>query len=196
MEKKDGKVEIVKEIEHEPYTPSMLETDRFNIKPKENNPLDALPPSKFDLEKFKKEFVEGANKKKEMDKFWKEYDPEGYSIWFIEYNNEQQECVTLFRTVIIKGDILLQLKYFKKYCFGVLGVYGGDGDYKIRGCMVWRGKEIPDEIKEVVCFNKLKLRKLNEKDQGDQQLINDYWTKIDEKEKICEKPAIDVRYFY
>ena len=174
----------------------MLETDRFNIKQKENNPLDALPPSKFDLEKFKKEFLADANKKEAMEKFWKDFDAEGYSIWFIEYNNEPEECVTLFRTVVLKGDILLQLKYFKKYCFGVLGVYGADGDYKISGCMLWRGTEIPDEIKEVNCFNKLKLRKLDIKEQVDQQLVNDYWTKIDEKEKISERPAIDTRYFF
>ena len=182
--------------EKEPYIPSILELPRYNIKPIENNILDLLPESKFDLDKFKIEFLKNNNKKNGMKYFWKNYDPDGYSLWFIEYNNDINECITLFRTCIIKGNILEQLKYFKKYCFGVLGVYGGDGDYKIRGCMVWRGKEIPDEIKEVVCFNKLKLRKLNEKDQGDQQLINDYWTKIDEKEKICEKPAIDVRYFY
>lgn len=174
----------------------MLEIDRFNIKPKENNPLDALPPSKFDLEKFKKEFIENTNKSEGMEKFWKDFDPEGYSIWHIEYNNELDECITLFRSVVIKGDILLQLKYFKKYCFGVLGVYGGDGDYKISGCMVWRGQEIPDEMKEVVCYNKLKFKKLNSTEKADQLLVNDYWTKIDEKEKVCERPAIDTRYFY
>lgn len=174
----------------------MLEIDRFNIKPKENNPLDALPPSKFDLDKFKKEFIAGANKKEEMEKFWNEYDSEGYSLWNIEYNNDPEEGVTLFRTVVTKGDILLQLQYFKKYCFGVLGVYGGDGDYQISGVMLWRGQEIPDEIKEIACYNKLKVRKLDMKVELDKQLVIDYWTKIDEKEKVCERQAIDARYFY
>ena len=100
-----------------------------------------------------------------MRNFWKNYDPEGYSLWHIEYNNEPSVFITLFRTVIVKGDILYQLKYFKKYCFGVLGVYGSDGDYKISGCLMWRGKEIPDEIKEIHCYNKLKLRKLDIKEK-------------------------------
>jgi hypothetical protein len=125
-----------------------------------------------------------------------EYDPEGFSLWHIEYNNEPGEFITLFRTVIVKGDILLQLKYFKKYCFGVLGVYGSDGDYKISGCMMWRGKEIPDEIKEIHCYNKLTLRKLDVKEKRDQQLVHDYWTKIKENEKVFKRPAIDTRYFY
>ena len=197
-EKKNGKPELVKEIKKsdEPYVPGLLEVPRFNIKKKENNPLDALPESKFDLEKFKKDFINNSNKKGAMKKFWKDFDPEGYSLWHIEYNNEPSECITLFRTVIIKGDILLQLEYFKKYCFGVLGVYGSDGDYKISGCLLWRGNEIPDEIKEINCYNKLSIRKLDIKEKKDQQLVHDYWTKIKENEKVLKRQAIDTRYFY
>ena len=59
--------ELVKEIKkEEEYVPSMLELPRFNIKKKENNPLDALPESKFDLEKFKKDFIRNTNKRGAM----------------------------------------------------------------------------------------------------------------------------------
>lgn len=189
--------ELVKEIKkEEEYVPSMLELPRFNIKKKENNPLDSLPPSKFDLDKFKKDFLDNSNKKNAMKHFWKDYDPEGYSLWHIEYKNEPGEFVSFFRTVIVKGDILLQLEYFKKYCFGVLGVYGSDGDYTISGCLMWRGQEIPDEIKEINCFDKLTLKKLDPKDKKEQQLVHDYWTKIKENEKVFKRSAIDTRYFH
>ena len=184
------------EKKEEPYVPSILELPRFNTKPIENNPLDALPPSKFDLEKFKPEFIKNTNKKSAMKNFWKNYDPEGYSLWYIEYNNEPNECVTLFRTCVIKGGILEQLQYFKKYCFGVLGVYGADADYKIRGCLLWRGDEIPQEMKNLNCYEKMSFRKLDYNQKKDQQLVHDYWTKIGEKEKVFKKPAIDTRYFY
>ena len=174
----------------------LLEKDRFHIKEKANNPLDALPETKFDLEKFKKDFINNMNKKGAMRNFWKNYDPEGYSLWHIEYNNKPSVFITLFRTVIVKGDILYQLKYFKKYCFSVLGVYGSDGDYRISGCLIWRGKEIPDEIKEIHCHNKLKLRKLDINEKKYQQLVHDYWTKIKENEKVFKRQAIDSRYFY
>ena len=197
-QKDEGKKELVKEVKKssEPYVPSILEIDRFNLKKKENNPLDALPKSKFDLAQFKNEFMNNSDKKAAMEKFWKEYDPEGYSLWNIEYKNEPTECITLFRTVIIKGDILLQLEYFKPYCFGVLGVYGSDGDYKITGCLLWRGKEIPDEIKEIKCFNKLNIRKLDINNEKDKELVHEYWTKIKEEEKVFDRQAIDTRYFY
>ena len=199
-QKKDKKENIQKnkEIkkEKEPYIPSILELPRYNIKPIENNILDLLPESKFDLDKFKIEFLKNNNKKNGMKYFWKNYDPDGYSLWFIEYNNDINECITLFRTCIIKGNILEQLKYFKKYCFGVLGVYGNDSDYKIRGCLLWKGNEIPEEIKNIDCYNKLNIRKLDYNQKKDQQLVHDYWTKIGEKEKVFKKPAIDTRYFY
>jgi elongation factor 1-gamma len=193
--KEESKTEISEKKEEE-YVPGLLETKRFDIKEKENNPLDSLPPTKFDLEKFKTEFIKNSNKKSAMKNFWKNYDPEGYSLWYIEYNNEPNEFITLFHTVIVKGDILQQLEYFKKYCFGVLGVYGADGDYKIRGCLMWRGNEIPDEIKEINCYDKLSIRKLDYNQKKDQQLVHDYWTKINEQDKVFKKPAIDTRYFY
>ena len=61
---------------------------------------------------------------------------------------------------------------------------------------MWRGDKIPDEIKEINCYNKLSIRKIDPKEKRDQQLVHDYWTKIKENEKVFKKPAIDTRYFY
>ena len=195
-EQKDNNKQDEIKKEKEPYVPGLLELPRFNIQEIENNPLDSLPESKFDLDKFKSDFINNSNKKGAMRNFWKTYDPEGYSLWYIEYNNAPNECVTLFRTCVIKGDILEQLKYFKKYCFGVLGAYGGNGDYKIKGCMLWRGNEIPQEIKNINCYDKMTFKKLDYNQKRDQQLVHDYWTKIGEKEKVFKKYAVDARYFY
>ena len=41
-----------------------------------------------------------------------------------------------------------------------------------------REQEIPDEIKEINCYDKLVIKKLNPKEKRDQQLVHDYWTKI------------------
>ena len=195
QQKEKPKQEKKEKEEKEPYVPGLLEVPRFNIKEIENNPLDSLPPSKFDLVKFKKEFINSNDKTNSLNEFWKTFDPEGYSLWYIEYNNSPNECVTLFRTCVIKGDILEQLKYFKKYCFGVLGAYGGDASYKIKGCLLWRGKEIPEEIKAINCFNKMSFRKLDCNVEKDKELVKEYWTKINENEKVFDLPAIDARYF-
>ena len=148
--------------EKEPYIPSILELPRYNIKPIENNILDLLPESKFDLDKFKIEFLKNNNKKNGMKYFWKNYDPDGYSLWFIEYNNDINECITLFRTCIIKGNILEQLKYFKKYCFGVLGVYGNNYNYlnNSKKLRIIKEEEEQNKKEYMISFNKRnKLRK-------------------------------------
>ena len=61
--------------------------------------------------------------------------------------------------------------------------------------MMWRGKEIPDEIKEIKCFNKLKLRKLDLNDKKDQDTVCEYWTNINENDVVSGKKATDARYF-
>ena len=195
-EQKEKPKQEKKEKEKEPYIPGLLEVPRFNIKEIENNPLDSLPPSKFDLSKFKEEFINSKDKATSLNNFWTNFDQEGYSLWYIEYDNSPNECVTLFRTCVIKGDILEQLKYFKKYCFGVLGAYGGNGAYKIKGCLLWRGKDIPEEFKAINCFNKMSFRKLDCNVEKDKELVKEYWTKISENEKVFDLPAIDARYFY
>jgi hypothetical protein len=62
--------------------------------------------------------------------------------------------------------------------------------------MLWRGKDIPEEVKSINCYDKMSFKKLDEKVESDKKLVEDYWTKISEKEKVENKSAIDARYFY
>jgi len=55
-------------------------------KKKEANPLDVLPPTKFDLYSFKTFFVNHQDRRGEgMKFFFENYDREGYSIYFLHY---------------------------------------------------------------------------------------------------------------
>ena len=65
---------------------------------KKENPLDSLPPSSFDLDSFKNDYFNEKNdKNKTMEKFWKDFDPKGYSLWKMEYQNLESEGKKLFR---------------------------------------------------------------------------------------------------
>ena len=108
---------------------------------KEKNPLDSLPPSSFNIEEFKKEFLDekGGNKNKIMEKFWEIFDPKGYSLWWMEYQNLDTEGKKIFRMNNSKNFFLERIdEDFKKYAFGIHGVYGNEGDYKVRGVWLWR----------------------------------------------------------
>jgi len=127
---------------------------------KKENPLDFLPPSKFDLDNFKKEFCENSNKKEVMEKFWKDFDPKGYSLWLIEYQNLESEGKKLFRMKNSKNFFLERFDDdFKRYSFGVHGVYGNNNEFKVKGLWMWRGEDIPEEIKENEYFNYLSIKK-------------------------------------
>ena len=41
-----------------------------------------------------------------MDKFWKEFDPKGYSLWKMEYQNLESEGKKLFRMNNSKKNFL------------------------------------------------------------------------------------------
>ena len=162
---------------------------------KKVNPLDLLPPSKLELETFKRAFLNNKDKEDAMNKFWEIYDPEGYSLWWVEYQNLPTECKILFRTSNSKGMFLQKCDAVRRYAFAVHGVYGVEDDYKIRGCWMFRGTEIPQEMKDNDLYEYLTFRKLDINKPEDKQLVHDYWTKLNETDEVEGRKCADVEYF-
>ena len=162
---------------------------------KKVNPLDLLPPSKLELETFKRAFSNNKDKEDAMNKFWEIYDPEGYSLWWVEYQNLPTECKILFRTSNSKGMFLQKCDAVRRYAFAVHGVYGVEDDYKIRGCWMFRGTEIPQEMKDNDLYEYLTFRKLDINKPEDKQLVHDYWTKLNETDEVEGRKCADVEYF-
>ena len=162
---------------------------------KKVNPLDLLPPSKLELEVFKRAFLNNKDKEDAMKKFWEIYDPEGYSLWWVEYQNLPTECKILFRTSNSKGMFLQKCDAVRRYAFAVHGVYGVEDDYKIRGCWMFRGTEIPQEMKDNDLYEYLTFRRIDINKPEDKQLVHDYWTKLDENDEVEGRKCADVEYF-
>lgn len=71
--------------------------DEEKPKKKEANPLDVLPPTTFNLYDFKTFFVNSKDKKGEgMATFLQQYDREGYTIYFFDYQKYEGEGVVLY----------------------------------------------------------------------------------------------------
>ena len=194
--------EETKEKEHQEKKgkkePKKEEEEKKEEPPKEKkkvNPLDELPPSKLELENFKRAFLNNKDKEDAMNKFWEIYDPEGYSLWWVEYQNLPTECKVLFRTSNSKGMFLQKCDAVRRYAFAVHGVYGVEDDYKIRGCWLFRGKDIPQEMKDNDLFEYLTFRKLDINKPEDKQLVHDYWTKLNETDEVEGRKCADVEYF-
>ena len=196
-DKKEDKKKDEKKKEDKKKEDENKEGEGEEEKPKKKkvNPLDELPPSNLNLENFKRAFLNNKDKKDAMEKFWAEYDPKGYSLWWLEYQNLDSECKIGFMTSNNKGMFLQKLDNFRKYAFAVHGVYGVEGDYKVRGVWMWRGTEIPEEMKEHDSFPYYTVRKLDIEKPEDKQLVNDYWTKLNPDDEVEGRKAYDAEYF-
>ena len=162
---------------------------------KKQNPLDLLPPSKLELESFKRAFLNNKDKEDAMKKFWEIYDPEGYSLWRLEYDNLPTECKVLYRTSNSKGMFLQKCDNLRRYAFATHGVYGVEDDYKIRGLWMFRGLEVPQEMKDNDLYEYIHFRKLDHTNEEDRKLVHDYWTKLDENDEVEGRKCADVSYF-
>ena len=188
-EKKEKKEEKKKEKKEE------HKEEKEEPKKKKVNPLDELPKSRLELETFKRSFLNNKDKEDAMKKFWEIYDPEGYSIWWLEYQNLPTECKVLFRTSNSKGMFLQKCDALRRYAFAVHGVYGVEDDCKIRGVWMFRGLEIPQEMKDNDLYEYITFKKLDPNKEEDKQLIHDYWTKLNETDEVQGRKCADVEYF-
>ena len=159
------------------------------------NILDLLPPSQLELETFKRAFLNNKDKEDAMNKFWEIYDPKGYSLWWLEYQNLPTECKVLYRTSNSKGMFLQKCDALRRYAFAVHGVYGVEEDYKIRGLWMFRGLEIPQEMKDNDLYEYITFRKLDITKEEDKKLVHDYWTKLNETDEVEGRKCADVEYF-
>ena len=191
--KEEKKEEKKKEEKKEKKEEKPQETEE--PKKKKVNPLDELPKSRLELEVFKRAFLNNKDKEDAMKKFWEIYDPEGYSLWRLEYQNLPSECKVLFRTSNSKGMFLQKCDAVRRYAFAVHGVYGVEDDYKIRGLWMFRGLDVPQEMKDNDLYEYITFTKLDHNKKEDRDFVHDYWTKLNETDEVEGRKCADVEYF-
>jgi elongation factor 1-gamma len=144
-------------------------------KEKAKNPLDLLPASSFSLEEWKRVYSnESDTRGKAVPWFWENFDAEGYSIWFADYkyNSDNKK---LFMTNNLLGGWLQRLDHLRKYAFGVLLIFGdaSDPNFDIHTAWVFRGQDIPFEMKDSPDFESYDFHKWDGSDQ-EKNLFNDF----------------------
>lgn len=140
---------------------------------KQANPLDLLPKSKLDLEEWKRVYSNASDTKKDaMPWFWENYDQEGYSIWFSDYKYNDENA-KMFMTSNLIGGFCQRLDRLRKYGFGNILIFGDEPKLEISGCWLFRGQDIPQEMKD--CDDSEHYNWVKADVEKQKSLIEDYW---------------------
>lgn len=129
--KKEAKKEKVPDAFEEPKPAKKVE-----------HPLAILnkeKPSPLVFDSWKVEYSNNKDLTAAMAWFWEHLDTEGYSLWFSDYNYNN-ENTKLFMTCNAVSGFIQRSDAMRKFAFGVMHVLGAEGsEIKITGCWLFRG---------------------------------------------------------
>ncbi|CAI5700981.1 unnamed protein product [Peronospora effusa] len=164
-------------------------------KPKKvEHPLAVLnreKPSSLNLDAWKVQYSNTKNLADAMTWFWEHLDTEGYSLWFCDYNYNN-ENTKMFMTCNAVGGFLQRSEAMRKYAFGVMDVCGAEGsEIIITGCWLFRGDSAQHmvEANPDAEYYTWKKAELNDETKA---RVAAYWCNEDELEG---KPIADSKVF-
>jgi elongation factor 1-gamma len=74
------------------------------------------------------------------------------------------------------NGFLQRFDHFRKHCFAMHAVLGEEPNLEIQGVWLFRGKGIPQEMKEHPQFEYYKIRELSIDNEDDKKLISEFWS--------------------
>lgn len=158
--------------------------------------MDKASPSKFSMDAWKKTYSNAKTYDEAMAKFWETYDMEGWSLWYQNYNyNEENKRV--FMTSNAVGGFQQRTDEIRKWAFGVMDVLGTeDTSLEIKGIWLLRGDTV-DHLKNAnddgnwYTWTKLAGPSLAPTDEVKEQ-VKKFWC---EENELEGKPIQDSKVF-
>jgi elongation factor 1-gamma len=145
--------------------------------PKKKNPLDLLPKSKLDFDAWKRQYSNEPNYDVSMKWLWENYDPEGYSIYFCDYLYNNENKVLFMTSNAIRG-FFQRLENMHKYAFGSMLMCNDKPPFDIVGCWMFRGNDIPAELRACDDYEYYKWTKADTSDEATRTKIGQMWSGI------------------
>jgi len=144
---------------------------------KKPNPLDSLPPTKLNLEEFKRVY---SNNLKDVRGtvvpwLWEHYEADGWSWWFADYLFNK-DLTKMFMTSNLTRGFVQRLEAARKYAFAVIITFGEDNKSEIHAAFLVRGVERPPELTAEMCedCDSYSWRKADVSNAADKALIEDF----------------------
>ncbi|KAI0772370.1 hypothetical protein BD413DRAFT_544792 [Trametes elegans] len=109
----------------------------------DDEPLDSLPKSSFNLEDWKRAYSNKDTRGPDgaLEWFYQNYDPEGFSVWRVDFKYNDELTQTFMSSNQI-GGFFNRLEASRKYLFGSVGVLGETNNSIITGVLIIRGHDI------------------------------------------------------
>jgi len=151
------------------------EEDEFADKEsKKPNPLDSLPPSKLNMDEWKRTYSNKETRTEALPWFFEHLDLEGYSLWFCDYKYNE-ECEKVFMTANLIGGWYQRLDKVRKYGFGSVCIFGEEPKLEVGGVWLFRGPEPTQEMKETDDYVNFNWKKVDLTDSAQKELLSDYF---------------------
>lgn len=141
--------------------------------PKPKNPLDLLPPSKFNMLDWKVFYSNNETRPDSINYFWNNFDPAGYSIWWVNYRYND-ELAKIFMTCNLVTGLFARMDHMRKWAFGSFLIFGEDDKNEISGALIFRGLEIPPEIRAVGDFDSYTWERMDLDDPKQRTMFENY----------------------
>ena len=139
------------------------------------NPLDALPPTSFDLFNFKTYFVNVPDKRGEgHTRFMNEVDREGYTWWWLHYEKFGEEGKVEYKFQNLLEGFMQRLDNFRKHAFGKICMLGEVPNLEMQGVLLVRGKVLPQELIDHPQFEYTNPRKMDWNSADDMNKVKDF----------------------
>jgi len=151
------------------------EEEEGAAKPKAKSKLDLLPPTKLDLDEWKRTYSNNDILKVAMPWFWEHFDAEGWSLWLSDYKYND-ELTKMFMTSNLVGGFLQRMDKLRKYGFGSLLIFGEEPKLQIGGLWLFRGTELPEELWENPDAEHHTWTKVDHTDAAQRKLVETYWS--------------------
>jgi elongation factor 1-gamma len=141
------------------------------------DPLASLPPAKMNMDEWKRMYSNNDTRGVALPWFFQNYDAAGYSCWFADYKDAEKYLYgePAYKIGNLIGGFFQRLDDARKYAFGNTLVLGDDNKNHIKGVWLFRGTDIPPQVKECPDFDIYEWRQLDLNNGADKELLEDYW---------------------
>ncbi|KAH8689627.1 hypothetical protein BGW36DRAFT_433630 [Talaromyces proteolyticus] len=142
--------------------------------PKPKHPLEALGKPTLVLDEWKRQYSNEDTRPVALPWFWKNYKPDEYSLWLVDYKYNNELKLTFMANNLI-GGFFARLEASRKFLFGAASVYGENYNCLIRGVFLVRGQEHIPAFDVAPDWESYEFKKLDHTNEADRKLVEDLW---------------------